>query len=247
MKRLSDFTSARVSLGLVGDSLPLAALLDFRLAQAHARDAVHLPMDSRSLTQEMADLGWNARSIHSTAKDRQEYLQRPDKGRILDETSIADVQGAGPCALTFVVADGLSASAIHRHAVPLLAAVFRDPEIVPESMNPVWIAHQSRVAIGDHVGELLGASIAVVLIGERPGLSTSDSLGVYLTWQPGRGCNDSGRNCISNIHDQGLTYEEAAHRLLFLIKESRQRKLSGVSLKEAAGRFAENRRYGEII
>ena len=248
MNKLSDFTSARVGLGCVGDSLPLTALLDFRLAQARARDAVHLPLDSLSLAQEMADLGWHARLVHSRARNRQEYLQRPDEGRLLDENSITEVSSAEPCPLAFVVADGLSASAVHRHAIPLLKLVLRALEIVPDRRNPVWITHQGRVALGDHIGELLGTDLAIVLIGERPGLSTPDSLGAYLTWQPRLGCRDSARNCISNIHDQGLSYEEAAHKLLFLIKESRQRKLSGVSLKEVAGkpsgRLTTSRRLG---
>ena len=237
MRNLTDFTSARVGLGLVGDSLPLAALLDFRLAQARARDAVHLPLDNRSLMQDVADLGWHARSLHSTAKDRQEYLLRPDKGRVLDDRSITEVRAAGSCPLTFVIADGLSAAAIHCHAIPLLAELFRDPEMLPDRTKPIWIANQGRVAIGDHVGELLQSDLVVVLIGERPGLSTSDSLGIYLTWQPKRGCHDSGRNCISNIHERGLSYEEAAHKLQFLIEESRRRRLSGVNLKEDGRAF----------
>jgi ethanolamine ammonia-lyase small subunit len=235
MSRLSDFTPARVGLGTAGDSVPMEPLLKFRLDHARARDAVHFPLDSCSLLQEMAGCGWAARSIHSAAGNREEYLRRPDKGRVLDADSAAEVSAfGGPCPIVFVVADGLSALAVHRHAVPLLERVFGGLETVPDQANPVWVAQQARVAIGDQVGELLASRLSIMLIGERPGLSAPDSLGIYLTWQPRRGRNDSERNCISNIHAQGIGYESAAHKLLFLIAESQRRKLSGVRLKELA-------------
>ena len=236
MRALRDFTSARVDLGIAGDSLPLKALLDFRVAHARARDTVHFPLDSNSMLQECAQRGWPARIIHSTANDRSEYLQRPDKGRVLDSISAAEVAAvdSGP-SLLFVIADGLSALAIHRHALPLLEIVFRHLKFEPAETNPVWIATEARVAIADHVGGLLDASLSVLLIGERPGLSAPDSLGIYLTWQPKRGRTDAERNCISNVHSGGLSHEEAAHRLLFLIEESRRRQISGVTLKETAG------------
>jgi ethanolamine ammonia-lyase small subunit len=243
MTRLSDFTPARVGLGVAGDSVPMEPLLKFRLDHARARDAVRFPLDSRSLLQEMVGCGWAARSIHSAAANREEYLRRPDKGRVLDADSAAEVGAfGGPRPIVFIVADGLSALAVHRHAVPLLERVFRGLAIVPEHTNPVWVARQARVAIGDHVGELLASSLSIVLIGERPGLSSPDSLGIYLTWQPRRGRNDSERNCISNIHAQGLGYASAAHKLLFLIAESQRRKLSGVRLKE----LAEKGRAGDL-
>ena len=239
MRSLRDFTSARVGLGTAGDSLPLQPLLDLRLAHARARDAVHLPLDTASLLQECALRGWPAQSIKSAAADRQEYLRRPDKGRTLDRVSATALEPLARSAppLFFLIADGLSALAVHRHARPLLEIVFRNLPFEPSERNPVWIAAQARVALADHLGELLCAGLSIVLIGERPGLTTPDSLGVYLTWEPRLGRTDAGRNCISNVHPAGLSYGEAAHKLLFLIREARSRQLSGVTLKETAERL----------
>jgi ethanolamine ammonia-lyase small subunit len=224
--KLSDYTSARVSLGVTGDSLPTQPMLEFRLAHARARDAVHVPLDTPSLLLEMK----NARLLHSNAKDRDEYLRRPDKGRRLNSESVEIVKRSESCSVAVVVADGLSALALHRHAVALLEKLSLDA-------YPIWIVQQGRVAIGDHIGSLLDAELSIVLIGERPGLSTPDSLGVYLTWNPGLERTDAERNCISNIHEQGLSYEAAAHKLLFLMGEIRRRKLSGVPLKETAAQL----------
>jgi ethanolamine ammonia-lyase small subunit len=210
-------------LGITGDSLPTQPLLEFRLAHARARDAVHFPLDSSSLLAEMR----NAHLLRSDAKDRTEYLRRPDRGRRLNAESVEIVKRSASCPVAVVVADGLSALAVHRHAVALLEKLDLDA-------YPVWIVEQGRVAIGDHLGSLLGAELSIVLIGERPGLSTPDSLGVYLTWNPDLGRTDAERNCVSNIHEQGLSYEVAAHKLLFLMGEIRRRKLSGVPLKETA-------------
>jgi ethanolamine ammonia-lyase small subunit len=224
--KLSDYTSARVSLGVTGVSLPTQPLLEFRLAHARARDAVHVPLDTPSILLEMR----NARLLHSNAKDRDEYLRRPDKGRRLNAESVETVKGSESCSVAVVVADGLSALAVHRHAVALLEKLSLDA-------HPVWIVQQGRVAIGDHIGSLLDAELSIVLIGERPGLSTPDSLGVYLTWNPRLERTDAERNCISNIHEQGLSYEVAAHKLLFLMGEIQRRKLSGVLLKETAAQL----------
>jgi ethanolamine ammonia-lyase small subunit len=230
MKRLSDYTPARVSLGLTGDSLPTAAVLDFRLAHARARDAVHFPLNSIALSSELADCGLTPILLHSAAANREEYLRRPDRGRRLNEASESVVK-AHKQHTAIIVADGLSALAVHRHALPLLN------EIRPDQGIPVWIVEQGRVAIGDHIGELLNAELSIVILGERPGLSTPDSLGIYLTWAPRVGRSDAERNCISNIHAQGLSYAEAANKLAFLTKEARRRQLSGVALKETAGNF----------
>jgi ethanolamine ammonia-lyase small subunit len=213
-------------LGITGDSLPTQPMLEFRLAHARARDAVHVPLDTSSLLMEMR----NARLLHSNAKDRDEYLRRPDKGRRLNAESVEIVKCSESCSVAVVVADGLSALAVHRHAVALLGKLSLDA-------YPIWIVQQGRVAIGDHIGSLLGAELSIVLIGERPGLSTPDSLGVYLTWNPGLARTDAERNCISNIHEQGLSYEAAAHKLLFLMREIQRRKLSGVPLKETAAQL----------
>lgn len=236
MKILSDYTSARVSLGVAGDSLPTRPLLAFRLAHAQARDAVHFSFDAISLEQEMTQRGWHSRIVHGRATSRDEYLRRPDKGRTLDDASAAELAKlSGRREFAIVIADGLSALAIHRHAVPFLEKIFQGLDCQPDQGNPIIIAQQGRVAIGDQIGNLLGADLAIVLIGERPGLSSPDSLGVYLTWQPRAGRTDAERNCISNIHAQGLSYEVAAHKLVFLVTEAKRQKLTGVALKETAG------------
>jgi ethanolamine ammonia-lyase small subunit len=182
----------------------------------------------------MEERGWPALAARSAARDREEYLRRPDLGRLLQESSIADIKALPKTGgLVFIVADGLSALAIHRHAIPFLEAVFQTIGSGPT--NPVVVARQARVALGDHIGALLETELAIVLIGERPGLSAPDSMGVYLTWNPQPGRRDAERNCISNIQLQGLAYDVAAHKLAFLINEARRRKLSGVALKEMAG------------
>ncbi len=235
MPRLSDFTTARVDLGQAGDSLPTPALLDFRLAHARARDAVHLPLDMRSMAAEMAAHGWSSAPLTSKAASREAYLLRPDWGRSLSETS-HEALGDYPKPLPTViaVADGLSALAIHRHAASLLAAL----EETGEPIGTIFLIQQGRVAISDDLGEALSSDLCVLLIGERPGLSSPDSLGVYLTWRPHRGCTDAQRNCVSNIHQQGLSYPAAAQKIAYLIGESRRLKLTGVALKERADQIA---------
>lgn len=227
MRKLSDYTPARVGLGITGESLPTTALLDFRLAHAKARDAVLFPLDIAALTSELAAAHLPSRTLHSAAANRNEYLRRPDYGRRLNAESIQTLQGTKQ-QTAIIIADGLSALAVHRHAVPLFK------EIGPGPDTTIWIVEQGRVAIGDHIGELVQAELSIVVIGERPGLSTPDSLGMYVTWAPRVGRTDAERNCISNIHDQGLSYTEAARKLAFLTTEARKRKLTGVALKENA-------------
>jgi len=226
--KLSDYTTARVGLGITGESLPTAALLDFRLAHARARDAVHFPLDTATLMKELLGCHLTPILLRSAAANRDEYLKRPNKGRRLSDVSVRAI-AKSTCETAIVVADGLSALAVHRHAVPLLK------EMAPDNTLPIWIVQQGRVAIGDHIGELLKAELSIVILGERPGLSTPDSLGIYVTWSPRLGRTDAERNCISNIHAQGLTYAEAAHKLAFLTSEAKKRKLTGVALKETAG------------
>src|SRR5277367_1858476 len=234
LMRLRDYTSARVELGRAGVSLPTRELLEFQLAHAKARDAVHLPLAVNSLVLEMKQKNIPSIALASLARDRDEYLKRPDLGRRLSEDSrerLKAFEAEHEHDAAFVVADGLSALAVHRHAVPLLEILLHGPD---GQIPPVAIVEQGRVAIGVDIGEVLGARLAVVFIGERPGLSSPDSLGVYLTWQPRPGRTDAERNCISNIRAEGLSYAAAAHKLLFLMNESRRLKLSGVQLKEAA-------------
>jgi ethanolamine ammonia-lyase small subunit len=232
MTRLRDYTPARVELGRAGPSVPTRALLEFQLAHAKARDAVHLPFAVQSLVLELRQRNIESVTLASAARNRDEYLKRPDLGRCLDAESrdrVSPLRSEYDAA--FVIADGLSALAVHRHAVPLLEILRGDLEW---RIAPVAIVEQGRVAIGDEIGQLLGASLVVVLIGERPGLSSPDSLGAYLTWQPRPGRTDAERNCISNIRAEGLAYPLAAHKLLFLMEESRRLKLSGIRLKEDA-------------
>ena len=237
MRLLREFTPARVDLGRTGHSLPTRELLDFQLAHAKARDAVHLPLDSQSLVIELQQKKIPYVTLASAAADRQTYLHRPDLGRRLNAESRDRLRKLkSEYEVACVITDGLSALAVHRHAVMLLQLVLPRLDCV---VAPIAIVEQGRVAIGDEIGELLGAKLAVVLIGERPGLSSPDSLGIYLTWQPRIGRTDAERNCISNIRSAGLSYELAAHKLQFLINESRRLKLSGVRLKEGAPLLAD--------
>jgi ethanolamine ammonia-lyase small subunit len=232
MRRLRDYTPARVDLGRAGASIPTRALLEFQLAHAKARDAVHLPLAVHSLVLELKQRNISSITLASAARDRAEYLRRPDLGRSLHpESKKLLIPLHSEYDAAFVIADGLSALAVHRHAAPLLDLLLRK---LDWRIAPVAIVEQGRVAIGDEIGQLLGAQMTVVLIGERPGLSSPDSLGAYLTWQPHPGRTDAERNCVSNIRAEGLSYPVAAHKLLFLMNEARRLKLSGVRLKEDA-------------
>ena len=231
--RLRDYTPARVALGRAGNSLPTQAHLNFQLAHARARDAVHLPLDVHALIGELRHQGFAPIAASSAAKDCETYLRRPDLGRTLDAASREVIAShAGDYDAAFVLAGGLSALAVQRHAAALLGVVM--PGLAPDAWRvaPPVVMERGRVAIGDEIGSLLGARLSVVLIGERPGLSSIDSLGVYLTWDPRSGRTDAERNCISNIRAEGLNYAAAAHKLLFLMNEARRRKLSGVLLKD---------------
>jgi ethanolamine ammonia-lyase small subunit len=238
---LRRLTPARIALGHAGISQPTNVQLDFQLAHARARDAVHVDLDAEALQGALA-AAWPglppALLLHGAAADRQVYLQRPDLGRRLDAASRALLVArgdsnsrGGPCDLVFVVADGLSAHAVARHAAPLLRALHARlaSTWIP---GPPSIVSQGRVAVGDEVGELLGARIVVVLVGERPGLSSPDSMGLYITWEPRVGLTDERRNCISNVRPEGLGYEDAAARLHYLLEEARRRGLTGVGLKD---------------
>lgn len=230
---LRRHTEARIALGRAGVSLPSAAHLSFQLDHARARDAVHLPLDRAALHAALAQAsGLEVLDLHSAAADRLEYLQRPDLGRRLDEASRARLAArpVATCDVGFVIADGLSARAVHEHAAALLVALL--PKLDGWTPGPLALVAQGRVAIGDEIGAALAARLVVVLIGERPGLSSPDSLGVYLTWAPRPGRSDAERNCISNVRPAGLPYAAAAHRLAHLMNEARRRGLSGVGLKD---------------
>jgi ethanolamine ammonia-lyase small subunit len=229
---LRRFTPARVALGRVGNSQRTADVLSFGLDHARARDAVHQPLDTAALAAAIEALALPTMVVKSAASDRREYLLRPDLGRQLDAESTQRL-GAAPvqgCDVLFVIGDGLSSFAPARHAAPLLAAVM--PMLTRWRIGPVVIATQARVALADDVGELLSAQLVVMLIGERPGLSSADSLGAYLTFAPRSGRNDAERNCISNIRPEGLSYTVAAHKLVYLLSQAMKRQLTGVNLKD---------------
>jgi ethanolamine ammonia-lyase small subunit len=229
--RLRQATAARIGLGRSGDALPLKAVLDFQLAHAQARDAVHTALDVESLAGQLAPLP--VLRVQSAAADRGIYLRRPDLGRRLAPECRDALAPVGKD-VVFVIGDGLSARAVQRHAVPLLRACLE--RMRDFSVAPVVIATQARVALGDEIGGLLGARLCAVLIGERPGLSVADSLGVYLTHAPRPGRADSERNCISNIHGAGgLSYSAAADKLVWLMRQALIRGLTGVQLKDDSG------------
>ena len=221
---LRSFTPARVGLGRTGHSVPTTELLRFQLDHARARDAVYEELDPASISAPHIVL-------RSAARDRATYLRRPDLGRVLSDESRARLEkGAYDAAI--VIADGLSAPAVHRHAAPLLAELM--PQLAEHGWQvaPLTVVLQGRVAVGDEIGQRLGARLVVVLIGERPGLTAPDSLGIYLTWDPRPGRTDAERNCISNVRLEGVGYAAAAQRLLLLMLAARARRLSGVALKE---------------
>ncbi|MBL8482156.1 MAG: ethanolamine ammonia-lyase subunit EutC, partial [Rhodocyclaceae bacterium] len=210
---LRRYTRARIALGRAGNSLPTDAVLGFSLAHAQARDAVHMPFPREALLAALAAAGLDALTVHSAAADRAQYLRRPDWGRVLDEASRALLAARRPAVtpdVAFVIADGLSATA-SAHALPLLQILL--PRLEGWRIAPMVLAEQARVALGDEIGALLGAQQVVMLIGERPGLSSPDSLGIYLTYAPRPGRVDAERNCISNVRPEGLSYAQAAHTL----------------------------------
>jgi ethanolamine ammonia-lyase small subunit len=233
---LRRYTQARIGLGRAGDSLPTRAVLEFGLAHAQARDAVHSLLDGEALQQQLSAAGFEFVSVRSAVNDRLQYLRRPDVGRRLAADSRQALKlrpaPASPALapLVIVLADGLSALAVMRHAVPLLQAL--QPLLAGESIAPIVIAQQARVALGDEIGELWHAQQVLVLIGERPGLSSADSLGAYLTYAPRIGLSDAQRNCISNIRHEGLSYGQGARRLAHLIRSARRLRLTGVALKD---------------
>ncbi|KPA91596.1 Ethanolamine ammonia-lyase light chain [Pseudomonas asplenii] len=237
--QLRRLTPARIALGRTGTSLPTRAQLDFQFAHAQARDAVHLPFDHAGLASQLAERGRETLLLHSAADDRHSYLQRPDLGRRLNDASARQLRDyaqahPGGVDLAIVVADGLSALAVHRHTVPFLTRLEEQLAAEGWSQSPVILVEQGRVAVADEIGELLGAKMVVILIGERPGLSSPDSLGLYFTYNPKVGLTDAHRNCISNVRLEGMSYGLAAHKLLYLMKEACRRQLSGVNLKDEA-------------
>jgi len=232
-QQLKSFTRARIALGRVGSSLPTKEILDFGLSHAMARDAVHLALDIKNLEAELEQQGLATISVTSKATDRASYLLRPDFGRRLSDASRFQLQECKTTPVDFliVVGDGLSSLAICRHAVPLIAEINK---LIPAnwSVGDIVLVTQARVAVADEIAEILNAKMVAMLIGERPGLSSPDSLGIYLTFNPNTRCNDANRNCISNVRPEGLSYEAAAKKLMWLAQEALRINASGVLLKD---------------
>ncbi|HTT37485.1 MAG TPA: ethanolamine ammonia-lyase subunit EutC [Burkholderiales bacterium] len=239
---LGRFTPARIGLGRAGGSIPTKPMLEFQLAHARARDAVQRDLEADAVREALRERGFEVLELHSAAPDRRTFIQRPDLGRILAGEAKALLEAREQLDeafdVAFVVADGLSAQAVERHAPELLAQVAPKLYGARWRLAPVCLVRQGRVAVGDEIGALLPAAMTVMLIGERPGLSSPDSLGVYLTWAPLPGRSNAERNCISNVRPEGLGYALAAHKLFYLMTEARRRKLSGVELKEEAPALA---------
>lgn len=233
---LRRLTAARIALGRTGGSVLTREQLDFRLAHARARDAVLAPFDPEALAARLRSKNEIVHVVESAARDRREYLQRPDLGRLLAAASHESLraQARSACDLVIVISDGLSALAAHTQAEPLLAALLPLLRASGWHLGPLVVARHARVALQDQIGEILRASISLILLGERPGLGNADSLGAYFTFAPAPGRSDADRNCLSNIRPGGHLPEEAAHKLHFLLEQSRRLQLSGVALKDDA-------------
>lgn len=242
---LRQLTAARIGLPTVGASLSTKPLLEFKLAHARARDAVHDSLDEARLANDIKALGVETIAVASAADDRQRYLLRPDLGRLLAPGAEGQLTThAGNYDIAFVVADGLSARAVQDHAAPVLSLVLLLLGAGEWRMAPVVIVRYGRVAVGDQIAGLLSAACVAVLIGERPGLTAPDSMGAYLTWAPGPRTNDADRNCISNIRPDGIGYAEAAQKIAHMLRAMRVARRSGVSLKDDSERLADRASIG---
>jgi len=229
---LNEFTAARIALGRAGSSLPTDEVLRFGLAHAQARDAVHAPLDTAHLISQLRADGFSVTPVASQAEDRRVYLQRPDLGRRLAESDIDKLKRyAGSNAVGIVVIDGLSSLAVQMNVSPLLREL-RTQMSWNLALSPLVVATQGRVALGDAIAEVLKLELVIVLIGERPGLSSPDSLGAYVTYAPHIGSTDAQRNCVSNIRPQGLNYVAAAHKIKWLCENAMLNRLTGVALKD---------------
>lgn len=235
-EQLRSFTHARIALGRTGTAIPLRENLAFRLAHAHARDAVYAALEPEVMINALAAFQLPVIQLASQAANRQQYLQRPDLGRKLSEASVVTLQqDQAPAAdIAIMLADGLSAIAVQTHAVALLNQLIPLLRASGFSLSPITLIAQGRVGISDETAALLHARMALLLIGERPGLSAADSLGMYMTFAPRPGLTDEARNCISNIRPEGLPLAEAAQKIHALVKESLRLQLSGVQLKDTS-------------
>lgn len=245
---LRRFTQARIALGRAGHALPTGALLEFQLAHAQARDAVHLPWDVAACAGQIRRLDAASLILETPVPDRGTYLRRPDLGRVLTDASLSRLESHASTAIDVAITltNGLSSTAVERHALPLLREILGLYQGAGLSTGPVCLAANGRVALSDQIGAALQARIAVIIVGERPGLSAADSLGIYLTHGPRSGNTDARRNCISNIRPpEGLDYATAAAKLLYLTQEALRRRLSGVELKDEMAEPLERAADGE--
>jgi ethanolamine ammonia-lyase small subunit len=234
LTELKAFTPARIALGATGTSIPSMAALDFAWAHAAAKDALNTVIDYGQLAAELEAYFCSTVQLKSKAKDREDYLLRPDLGRVLCDESIEELQqwqASKPYDLVFVLADGLSAGAIEMHALPFFAALFSLIASANYQIAPACLANQARVAIGDGIAQTIQAKLVVVLIGERPGLSAPNSMSLYITFAPNAETTDAQRNCISNIQAKGLSYDTAAQQCAFIIEQALQRQETGIDLK----------------
>jgi len=246
-KHLNEFTSARIALGRAGNSLPTDEVLRFGLAHAQTRDAVHTPLDVELLLAQLRAESFQVQRVSSRAADRATYLQRPDLGRQLNiEHELQLSRTPKHSEIGIVIVDGLSSRAIQDHAVPLLCEM-REQFALDLHQSTVVVATQGRVALGDAIAQAMKQELVIVLIGERPGLSSPDSLGAYITYKPYVGCSDAERNCVSNIRPQGLPYKQAAHKIKWLCETALQRKLSGVALKDESDQCAIEYHTGSVL
>ncbi len=231
---IRSVTPARVALGRAGGSLPTAAQLQLRADHARARDAVNHGFDAARVAADLTAAGHTAVALSSAAASREEYIRRPDLGRVLSESSRATLRAlvGEPCDMAIVLCDGLSPFAVERHGPGLVDALASNERMKDWSMAPITVVSNGRVAVGDDVGSHLGARLVVVLIGERPGLSVAESVGAYLTFQPASGRTDAERNCVSNIHDRGLSIADAARRIVGLAVRASMLGLTGVGLND---------------
>jgi len=236
LEPLKEFTAARIGLGRAGASIPLKQSLAFNLAHAHARDAVYSELDQDKLLDKLKEFDLPVLQLHSKAAYREQYLQRPDLGRQLDDgsaTLLAEYSSASD--IVIVIADGLSATAVNHNAVNLLKILVPQLLAAGFKIAPICLVKQGRVAIADNIGSQLKAGLSIIFIGERPGLSAADSMGAYLTFGPKPGLTDESRNCISNIRTHGLSVKQASKKIFYLVQEAFRRKISGVGLKDDEG------------
>lgn len=232
---LRVLTDARIAIGRAGVSTPTQAQLAFNLDHALARDAVNVPLDYEQLSKQLENSQLSHLRVRSQASDRRVYLQRPDLGRCLTTESRQLLQQHSTTVqydVAVLLVDGLSSTAVQVNGAALAHKIAQRCEQAGYSISPIVLVEQGRVAIGDDIGEALGAKSVVLIVGERPGLSSPDSLGIYYTYAPRKGLTDARRNCISNIRSAGLTNEQAANRLMWLINESHALAISGVELKD---------------